>query len=101
VGEEHTPPPATVHADDHRLRGVLVPGSDLRPRPGALPGPDADVRLVPVPWTAAAHPASASMSAHDTSNPGRVLAVLSMSSTRTPGTTRPTIAPAVAMRWSA
>ena len=42
-----------------------------------------------------------SMSPTSGRSPGRVLAVVPMSSTTTPGTRSPTMAPAVAIRWSA
>ena len=75
---------------------VLVRGRE------PLPGPDPDVGLVVV---AAAHVTAlawpASMSAHICGNSGSVFAVVPMSSTSTPGTRSPTIAPAVAIRWSA
>ena len=43
---------------------------------------------------------SASIAAQRVGNCGRVFAVVAMSSISTPGTAKPMIAPAVAMRWS-
>ena len=98
-------PAAAVDADDHRGARVGVLGAALRPRPGAPPGPDPDVALVVAPRRApAGHagiPAPCTSAGQSVAKSGRVLVVAVTSSISTPGTTRPTSAPAVAMRWSA
>src|SRR5882757_2441652 len=97
-----TAPPAAVDGDDHRLLGVGVVGSSLGPRPRALARAYPDIGLVVVvrcQGISGACPAT--MSAHMPGKSGSVLAVVAMSSTATPTTRSPMMAPAVAIRWSA
>ena len=102
---QRTGPAPAVDADDHRRAGVRVLGTNLRAGPGALARAYPDVGLVqagPVRPPPARHaPSPASIVRHMAGKSGSVFAVVAMSSTTTPGTTSPTIAPAVAIRWSA
>src|SRR6185437_1830228 len=103
-----TGPPAAIHCDDHRGARVRVLRTALGAGPGtSAPGPDSNVGLVetvraPGGATRPVQPSPpASIAAQLAGNSGSVLAVAAMSSTAIPGTTRPRIAPAVAIRWSA
>jgi hypothetical protein len=98
-------PSTAVDRDDHRGRRVRVLGTALGAGPGtAAAWPDSDVGLIETlsaPWCAPgpAQPSPpASIAAHVAENWGSVLVVVAMSSTAIPGTTRPRIAPAVAIR---
>ena len=97
IAVEHTPPPAAVDADHHRRLRVGVLRAGFGPRPRTSSRADFDVGLVVV---AGPQPldSRSSMSAHIRGKFGSVLAVVSMSSTSTPATRSPTIAPAVAIR---
>ncbi len=99
ISVERAAPPSAIDRDDHRVGGVGVLGPGLGPRTRAASGAHPDVGLVlVVAWSQAV---ALSMSAHIRGKSGSVLAVVPMSSTSTPGTRSPTMAPAVAMRWSA
>ena len=85
------------------LVGVGVLGAGLGPRPRAPAGAHPDIGLVVLAaaqdgWTTASLACPASMPAHSAGKSGSVLAVVAMSSTSTPGTRSPMIAPAVAIR---
>ena len=96
---ERAPPPSAIDRDDHRFGGVGVLRPGLGPRTRAASGAHPDVGLVlVVAWSQAV---ALNMSAHIRGKSGNVLAVVPMSSTSTPGTRSPTMAPAVAIRWSA
>ena len=96
--DDHAPA-SPVLRHDHAGLGVLVGRSVLCPRPGPLPRADLHIGFV---VTAPAHIRQApTICAQRVSNPGRVFVVVVMSSTCTPSVTRPRIAPAVAIRWSA
>ena len=98
VSAQHASPAAAVDADHHRGFGVGVLGTSLGARSRAPAGADLDVGLVVI---AGLQPVDSSIRAHSCGNSGSVLAVEPMSSTSTPATRSPTIAPAIAIRWSA
>src|SRR5699024_5315240 len=100
--EDHAPA-AAVAGDHHAPLGVLVLGALLGAGAGAAAvGAHANVGLIPlVARHCLSFPGSPSIWAHMCSKPGMVLAVVATSSTSTPGTSRPMMAPAVAIRWSA
>ena len=103
VATQHTAPAAPVHRHHHRFFGVGVLGAGLGPRPRAPAGAHPDIGLVVLAaaqdgWTTASLACPASMPAHSAGKSGSVLAVVAMSSTSTPGTRSPMIAPAVAIR---
>src|SRR5690606_17551822 len=86
--------PAPVHARDHGALGVGVLGTQLRARSRpTTAGPVADLALVEA---AGSH--RPSIPSHCSVKSGRVFEVVATFSTTTPGTRRPMIAPAVAMR---
>jgi hypothetical protein len=93
--------PAAVDGDDPRRHGVLEGGAFLGAGPGAaaraLVGLGV-VLVVPAPRPRAHR---ANSSAHTRANPGKVFAVVSMSSTSTSGTAEPITTAAWAIRWSA
>src|SRR2546421_12737640 len=96
-------PPAPVDPDHQGHAGVGVLRAQLAARPGAPPRADPNIGLVePAPVVAPPAPRhDSSILAHVPGKSGMVFDVVAMSSTSTPGTARPTIAPAVAIRWSA
>ena len=94
VGVERAAPPAAVDGDHHGFVGVCVIRSGLCSRPRSSAGTDPDIGLVVL----ARAQSPASMSAHIRGKSGSVLAVVPMSSTSTPSTRNPTMAPAVAIR---
>ena len=104
-GDEHLVAP-TIHPRHHADHRVGVLGTALRARPvrlrvRALPHDRVGVLAVGlVVAVVGGQPAHwpPSMPRHSSANCGSVFAVLSMSSTSTPGTRRPTSAPVVAMR---
>ena len=97
-------PGAAFHAITSGTAWLRVgDGAPLQLMPG-------DVFLLPAGarhqlWTpvgaGASWSSAASIAAHIAGKSGSVLPVVAMSSTCTPGTARPRIAPAVAIRWSA
>ena len=99
IPAEHDAPAAAVDRHHHARLGVGVLGANLGARTRAPTGTDLDVGLV-VLACAQADPSMSdpSMSDHNRGNSGSVLAVVPMSSTVTPLTRRPTIAPAIAIR---
>ena len=102
VAAERASPPPAVDRHHHGLLGVGVVGPGLGARPGAPTRAGSGRRTRRTPVASALMPGivdwPASMSAHIRGNSGSVLAVVPMSSTSTPGTRSPTIAPAVAIR---
>lgn len=104
--------PAPGHAEDPSGEGIAVSGADLCPGTRAeRVRPNAHIRLVEVvlafvvgrgPGPEPGHTGSSARSRRQSDgNSGKVLLVQPMSSTTTPGTARPRIAPEVAIRWSA
>src|SRR5690606_39547333 len=96
-------PAAAVDRDHHRFDRVLVLGAAFAARSAAPASwTYSHIRFVKVvPATPGHQRTSASMPFHIAGKSGSVFDVVAMSSTCTPGTRRPRIAPAVAIRWSA
>ena len=103
VAAERAAPPAAVDGDDHGRLGVGVLGAGLgaRTRTAARAHPDIGLVVLVRRSRCFGSPARPACPSHIRGKSGRVLAVVPMSSTSTPGTRSPTIAPAVAIRWSA
>ena len=76
-------------------RALLAAGAGL-----AATGADPDVVLVEVAAARGHATVLPSIESQSATNSGSVFAVVPMSTTSTPGTTRPSTAPAVAIRWS-
>ena len=88
----------TVDGDDAGVDGVVVGGPVLGAGAGAPPRPL--VVLVVVLAVAPAH-AGPTTEVQKGAKSGKVLLVVSMSSTSTPSTAEPMMTPACAIRWSA
>ena len=89
---------AAIDRDDERADGVFVRRAPAGTRPGTPARTHTNVVLIE-PRPVARH-ACRRVSDHSSPNSGSVLPTVGRFSTSTPGTARPSTAPAITMRWS-